>query len=249
MKLTSLVLAVALFSTTVFADDLTLTDGRVLKDATIVSQTPRTVTIRHATGLSSVAKTLLPVEFQAKYPVDEVTARISDQRNQQARIRAIELEQAEYQRSLKLQAEREKTAKANERASIDEEASRRDRLNSARSDIEQRAEKYFKTEYPLVTSAKNLGSIKITLSDLQLIEGWDNRWIARGKCDIQYNGEVVKVYPTHSSDTVRAYGEAGRLHELDYKPYETTQYSQKIQEFEAIYNAESAEPTFELTLR
>lgn len=249
MKTRHALVASLLFSTFAFATDLTLTDGRVLKDANIISQTPRTVTIKHASGLSSIAKPLLPPELKTKYPVDEAAAKLAEEKNQQARIRAQELEQAEYQRSLKLRAEREKTAKANERAPIDEEDNRRDRLNSARSDMQGRAEKYFKTEYPLVTSAKNIGTIKVILVDLQLIEGWNNRWVARGKCEIQYNGETVKVYPTYPAETVRTYGEAGRLQELDYKPYETTQYSQKTQEFEAIYNAESTEPTFELTLR
>jgi len=249
MRTISALLASSLLAVTAFAADLTLTDGRVLKDATITSQTTRNVTVKHAAGISSVAKTLLPPELKTKYPVDEAAAKLADEKDRQARLRAQELEQAEYQRSLKLQAKREETAKANERALIEEEANRRDLLNSARGEVQSRAEKYFKTEYPLVVSAKNVGSIKVTLTDLQLIEGWNNRWSVRGKCDIEYNGESVRVYPTYPPETVDAYSRAGRLKELSYAPYDTTRYSQKTQEFTAIYNAEASEPTFDLTLR
>jgi hypothetical protein len=248
MKTIPTLFVLSVLCATTFAADIALSDGRVLKDATIASQTPRNVTIRHATGLISVAKTLLPSELQAKYPVDEAAARAAEENNQQARLRASELEQAEYQRSLKLKAEREQTAKFNERAPIEAEADQRDRLYAAKSEVQTRAEKYFATEYDLVTKAKNIGSIKVTISELHLIEGWNNRWSVRGKCEVQYNGEVVKVYPTYSPETVRAYAKNNRSQELDYTPYETTKYSSKTQDFDAIYNAEAATPTFEVTL-
>jgi Icc-related predicted phosphoesterase len=255
MKAILTLFGIILLCSSAFADDLTLTDGRVLKDATIKSQTPLTVTIKHAAGLSSVAKTLLPPDLQAKYPVDEAAARIANEKNQQARFKARELEKAEYQRSLKVKAEREETAKISTRAPIEEEANRNDRLYTAKREVQSLAEKYFRTEYDLVTKAKNIGSLKVTISDLQLVEGWANRWSVRGKCDIQYNGEVVKVYPTYSPEQIaevnqlnsRGYGYPQTT--LDHTPYETTEYSQKTQDFVAIYNAEAAEPTFEVTLR
>lgn len=254
MKSTIPFLVVSLLCITVRAADLTLTDGRVLKDATITSQTPRNVTIKHAAGLSAVAKTLLPAELQTQYPVDEVAAKTDEEKNRKARIRAQEIEQAEYQRSLKLQAERAKTAKFNRRAPIETEADRRDRLNNARSEVQSRAEHYFKTEYPLATTAKNIGSLKVSIVSIQPVEGWTNRWIVRGKCEVQYNGEVVKVYPTASKETLdevnrlnsRGYGYQQTT--LDTSPYETTKYSQKSQDFEANYNAETATPTFEINL-
>ncbi|MFT3870101.1 MAG: hypothetical protein QM715_16760 [Nibricoccus sp.] len=249
MKLALLLPIAILSSVTVFADDVTLADGRVFKDAIIVSETPRTVTLRHATGLCSVAKPLLPAELQAKHPVDEAAAKVAEEKNRQDRVRARELEQAEYQRSLKLRAQREETAKLNERAPIEEESNRRDRLNSARAEMQVRTEMYFKTEYPLVASAKNTGAIKVAFASLELIEGWANRWRGAGRCEIEYDGEIVKVYPTYPANTVDAYAKAGQLQELSYTPYETTRYKQKIQDFEVIYNAESADPSFELTLR
>jgi type 1 fimbria pilin len=55
MKMMSVIFAVAAISGSVFAADIILKDGRVLKDATIKSQAPCTITVRHAGGLSSVA--------------------------------------------------------------------------------------------------------------------------------------------------------------------------------------------------
>jgi hypothetical protein len=124
----------------------------------------------------------------------------------------------------------------------DEEAIRRDRLNRATTGAQTMAEKYFKTEYELVTKAKNIGRIKVTLSKPELIEGWNNRWTVRGKCEVQYNGEVVRVYPVTPQDQ-------SSIENSDHTPYDITQYSTKVQDFEAIYSAETETPTFDVTLR
>lgn len=248
MKTFACILSLFILHNLAYATDLTLTDGRVLKDAAIISQTPLTVTIQHAAGLSSVTKAMLPPELKAKYPADETAARIYEEKNQQARLKGNELEEAEYQRALKVKAEREKSAKFNERAPFEEEATQRDRLYRAKSEVQIRAEKYFETEYEFVTNAKNIGRIKVAISDLSLIEGWSNRWTVRGKCEVEYNGEVVRVYPHYSPETVQEHAKAGTLKDLDYTPYDTTQYSTKTQDFSAIYNAEIDTPTFEVVL-
>jgi hypothetical protein len=104
------------------------------------------------------------------------------------------------------------------------------------------AEKYFKTEYELVTKAKNIGRIKVTLSKPELIEGWNNRWTVRGKCEVQYNGEVVRVYPVTPQDQ-------SSIENSDHTPYDITQYITKVQDFDAIYSAETETPTLDVTLR
>jgi len=75
------------------AADIVLKDSRVLKEARIVSQTPRNVTVRHAGGLSSVPKHLLPEELLAKYPVDEVAAKAGEARAAEARAARLAEEQ------------------------------------------------------------------------------------------------------------------------------------------------------------
>jgi hypothetical protein len=53
------------------AEEITLKDGRVFKDAQVVSQSPTKVMIRYPGGVSSVAKSLLPESLLVQYPVDE----------------------------------------------------------------------------------------------------------------------------------------------------------------------------------
>lgn|ERR1035437_4351636 len=53
------------------AEEITLKDGRVFKDAQVVSQSPTKVMIRYPGGVSSVAKSLLPERLLAQYPIDE----------------------------------------------------------------------------------------------------------------------------------------------------------------------------------
>jgi hypothetical protein len=81
MKTAFLFLCLALVMTpgNATAAEIPLADGRVLHDATIRSQTPRTVIIKHTGGLCSVAKELLPPELQARYPVAEAAAREADE--------------------------------------------------------------------------------------------------------------------------------------------------------------------------
>src|ERR1700677_887911 len=51
-------------------EDITLKDGRRFPDAKIISQSPDSVTIRYAGGMSQVEKDLLPDKFLAIYPID-----------------------------------------------------------------------------------------------------------------------------------------------------------------------------------
>lgn len=67
MKFVLLLLSIA---TSLHAADLKLTDGRVLKDWSFLSQTASSVFVKHAGGATKVAKKLLPSEILAKYPID-----------------------------------------------------------------------------------------------------------------------------------------------------------------------------------
>jgi len=112
MKMISVIFVMAVMSTATFAADITLKDGRVLKGATVVSQTPRKVTIKHDAGLGSVAKELLPPELQAQYPVDETAARKADEKAIVAREAALITRKAETERLARLRTEREAAADA-----------------------------------------------------------------------------------------------------------------------------------------
>src|SRR6266496_4315921 len=114
MKMILFIFVAAMMSASAFAADILLKDGRVFKDAVIMSQTPRTVMIKHTTGLSSVAKELLPPEIQAQYPVDEAAARESERQTTIAREVARESEKTETERIARIRAQREATAASND---------------------------------------------------------------------------------------------------------------------------------------
>jgi len=98
------------------AADLILTDGRVLHDATIVSQSPASVTVRHAAGLASIPKTTLPADLQAQYPVSAPTApsAVKPDADKAARIAAVRAaEQARIAKAKARQAERAQALKDN----------------------------------------------------------------------------------------------------------------------------------------
>jgi len=92
------------------AADLTLTDGRVLKDATITSQSATTVTVRHAAGLASVPKTVLPVELRAQYPVSAPTAPLAVKPDADKAARIAAVRAAEQARVAKAKGAREARA-------------------------------------------------------------------------------------------------------------------------------------------
>lgn len=75
------------------ATDVTLKDGRVLRNAVITKQDPTTVTVRHAEGFSQVEKAKLPDELAAQYPVDQAAAE-TQRKAELARAEQIAREQA-----------------------------------------------------------------------------------------------------------------------------------------------------------
>ncbi len=110
MKTSLLTLGLFSICQVALAVDWTLTDGRVLREASVLSQTPRTVVIQHADGLSGVAKTLLPAELAVRYPIDEAAARESERQAAEARARADAFHKAEAERAALVRIEREQTA-------------------------------------------------------------------------------------------------------------------------------------------
>ena len=253
MKTFARILGLALLCSYAFAADLQLTDGRELKDAAIMAQTPRTVTIRHATGLSSVAKTLLPLALRAQYPVDETAAREADARAAQAQAKAREFEKAEAERAERMRAQRAESAAFNANHAANKAARDEAESEIARNDVQRRAEAYFNNDYAPVTTANNVSEVRVTIADFHLVEGWDKRWFVRGKCFVKFF-QVVTEYPYYSAEVIqennRLYNRDKNLaQKLDYTPREVTRYTTQTCEFEAYYSAESRNPTFDLTLR
>ena len=118
------------------AADLTLTDGRTFHDATIVSQTPRKVVIKHTDGLSGVEKTLLPADLSARYPIDEAAALEAERQAAEARAYADAFHKAEAERAALIRLEREQTARHNAQVAALEAAERR--AESAEAELSRR---------------------------------------------------------------------------------------------------------------
>lgn len=73
------------------AADLTLKDGRVLRDAVMVRHDAATVTFRHAAGFTQIEKTKLPEPLAAEYPLDAAKAKLeAEQQRQEALARKAE---------------------------------------------------------------------------------------------------------------------------------------------------------------
>ena len=104
-------LAVCAASVAAFAEDIAITEGRTLKDAKILSQSPASVMIKHAEGLSQVAKKVLPEALREKYPVDEAAALQAKARD--AELRAAQPTQLR-QRELRERQAREPKQKSYE---------------------------------------------------------------------------------------------------------------------------------------
>jgi len=184
MKTAFFIFAAGALALTSFAADITLNDGRVLSDATIVSQSPRNVSIKHAAGLSSVAKQLLPTELQAKYPYDEAAAREADARAIIAREKAQAFEKTEAERSAQVRKQREATAADYEARQAQEAADLKKKTQTVRATAATLAENYFNYDYVRTPTGENTCSVSI--SDVRPVEGWQGRWLVTGHATIRH---------------------------------------------------------------
>lgn len=179
MKTILAVCATAAISTFAFSAEIALKDGRVLKDASIVSQAPRTVMIKHANGLSSVAKELLPPELQPQYPVDEVAARQAEEKSIVARETAEKFHKAEAERVAAVRKQRAEAAAELKAQQADDTAHRNAERAAAKAGAQQLAKRYFERDYNWSTSTTP--TYDVTIDDVRPVEGWPGRWFVSGR--------------------------------------------------------------------
>ena len=75
------------------AADITLKDGRVLRDAVVVRDDAATVTFRHTAGFTQIEKSKLPESLAAEYPLDAAQAKLeAEQQRHDALARRAEAE-------------------------------------------------------------------------------------------------------------------------------------------------------------
>ena len=183
MKMIPVIFAAAAMSGSVFAADILLKDGRVLKDATIKSQAPRTITVSHAGGLSSVAKDLLPSELEAQYPIDEAAAIEADRRAAIAREAAQEFHKKEAERVALLRKQHESDVAEYEANQAKEDAAQKLAAQAAKANASALAAHFFQFEYARGSTCD------VTISEIRPVEGWAGRWLVRGNVLIRKSGD------------------------------------------------------------
>jgi len=210
MKLIRFVFAAVTMPVLAFAADISLADGRILKDASIVSQAPRKVTIRYAAGLCSISKELLPPELRTKYPIDEAGAHEAERQAAIAREAARESEKAEAERVARARAQRMETVAANT-ANAERDAAREEAKYAAvESDALQRAQQYFKYEYnPGNGSVTNM-DCSVTISEVRPVEGWTGRWFVTGRAYMKYYQSQGRTFTSQTRDFDAYYYKDGR---------------------------------------
>ena len=137
---------------TILAADMTLADGRVLKNWRVMSVSPGTITLRYDGGALKVQKNLLPPEILARYPIDEAAA--AEEKRAAEEIRRKNAENpdpyAGMSNSMKERLRRYREGKEKERLENLREAQRieeeREREREAEREKEREAERQQKLE-------------------------------------------------------------------------------------------------------
>jgi hypothetical protein len=227
-----------------FSADIVLTDKQVFTDATIQSQTPRTVIIRHAGGLASVPKKLLPRELQAQYPLDEAAAQEAERKE----ALAVEAEKARQTLEAEQRAQqKEEMAKAAEMTRIREakEAEELARQKTEQAQLETEIRKaivsYFYNEYTRDLFSER--SCEVTLTEVRPRVGWGNHWMATGQAVIRYCRPASQM-PTPPPNLSGKQLVQFRL-DAERARYVRTE----IRNFEAGYSTEGEKPSLDITMR
>lgn len=167
---TTLVLFVALLAVSfVSGADIALTDGRVLKDAVVVSQSIGRVCIRHSGGLTQVDKTKLPEALAAQYAASPEAVATEDARREELARAALVKEEKRSERW-------QQQARVSRPAPQPLEAS-----TSAIKDVaEAYARRHFRDIDQRGSNASITVRVSVTTEEPEPISGWFNQWRVRG---------------------------------------------------------------------
>lgn len=206
-------------SSALSAADLTLRDGRTLRDYRILSQSPGTLTVRHAGGLAKIDKAQLPPELAALYPVDPAAVAAERQANERARAAhaqqvaaAREAQRVQYEADQQARAERraaQAAAVAAHNAEVEArslprtaEQRRADALaayrtpNGCRTYVEQQGREYFRTTRYADKARPVVRSVSVTMQPASTV--CESQFVYYGRAWILYG------YPDgHSSQWAR----------------------------------------------
>jgi len=227
-----------------WAEDIALKDGRVLANASIVSQGPRTVTIKHAAGLTAVNKAQLSSELQIRYPIDEAAARKAEQRAEADRAAAQQAAAAEKERTALLRAQHEVTSTAQEIAAAKDAAELAARQESVKSGARAAALSYFEQEYSPVP--RTTPKVEVTINEFRPVEGWSGRWLVKGQALIRrYKDHEVELNLLYASRPADIAGQDRRIQQI--RSLESD-HTNEIVDFECTYPTDGSAPSFDIKL-
>lgn len=217
------VLAAGLLLATIgLADEIALSDGRVLHDAVIQSQTEETVCIRHSDGISSVRKELLPSALRERYPVqphrpETSTVQPAAHPSRPARAVSTPLPSAET-------APTSTPAETRHRQAL-------------RQDATLRIGRYFRER---AQSAITDVECFVTITEFRAINGTEGPWLVRGEVTIDYLVHGTKR-TTFDEQYHRDYG-------VPLSPVNLSRHVDRCEtkSFEAIYT-EGPQPVLDVT--
>ena len=236
MKMIRFIFLAAVTSLSTFAADIVLQDGRVLKEAVVKSQAPRTVTIKHADGLSSVAKNLLPPDLLAQYPLDEMAAQEADKRATAGREAALAYQKAEAERVARVKEERQKSVVMAEANQANDVARQKAELAFVKEKSQSLAKNYFLNQYG--RNSMDSLTCDVIILEARRAEGLPNRWFVTGQA-------VLRRYTSQRTRNTQGMS-AKEIQRAD--TLEGLQNSE-THNFEGYYSTEGKEPTLDVTLR
>ncbi len=196
-----LVLSLLTLASSVFGDDLTLSDGRVLTDYRILSETATTVMIRHKKGLSKVEKRLLPANVLGKHPIDlagaateaaEVARGKAEYAAQVAaeKIRRVSDPAAPRTQSWQVPPARDPETAADTRRQQDEERTRelkgRAQMALITTKAKDFADHFFRYDYLAGLNGAVVSRLDLELENPTPVTGWPNRFAVEGNCALEY---------------------------------------------------------------
>ncbi len=197
----------------VLAADIVLSDGRVFKEAKVISQSSGRVCIRHSEGLAQVEKYLLTGELAERFPADVAAVERED-----ARLAAAA--QAAEQRRLEIAEQRRQLhtpAVALQPAPSPEEHAQR--LEEARMrEIRTMVESYARSYFERMPGSTWVFSSGIEVDDPEPMSGWDDQWRVGGIVgmrDIHSTGGLTSQ--SRRFDAVVRW-KNGRFQVIDFSP-------------------------------
>lgn len=168
---------------------ITLTNGKVYEKAEVVAQSAEYVTLRFAGGMAQVEKRMLPDDLLAKFPLNEKAVEAERDRQERERVRA--------EARAEQKAERRAGAATAQNHAISGPAAPPPSLDTLEGSLEQEAQRRARTYF----RAKRYGSgSEVTLTrDIELepfeaVQGWNNRYRAKGAAWVQYWDSGSRAY-------------------------------------------------------